>query len=68
VAQRLLTALETQATTLQLSLLQLDTHGSLTEARKLYARNGYVEIPAYNNNPYAHHWFEKRGLGNSSNQ
>lgn len=63
VAQRLLTALETQALALHLKVLQLDTHGSLTEARKLYARNGYVEIPAYNDNPYAHHWFEKRIYG-----
>ena len=33
---------------------------SLTEAISLYLRSGYVEIPAYNDEYYAHHWFEKR--------
>ena len=32
----------------------------LVEARRLYARQGYSEIPAYNSGPYAEHWFEKR--------
>lgn len=33
---------------------------SLAEAMALYRRNGYREIPRYNDNPYAEHWFEKR--------
>ena len=32
----------------------------LTEARNMYLRNDCVEIPPYNSNPDAHHWFEKR--------
>ncbi|MCL4182781.1 MAG: GNAT family N-acetyltransferase [Burkholderiaceae bacterium] len=60
VAQRLLESLEARAVAGGVQVLQLDTHRNLTEARKLYARNGYVEIPPYNTNPYAHHWFEKR--------
>ncbi|HXH05259.1 MAG TPA: helix-turn-helix domain-containing GNAT family N-acetyltransferase [Vicinamibacterales bacterium] len=60
IAHRLLDALEQHARTLGLSTLRLDTNRSLTEARALYARNGYREIPAYNDNPYADHWFEKR--------
>ncbi|TWB32743.1 MarR family transcriptional regulator with acetyltransferase activity [Nitrospirillum viridazoti] len=62
VAQRLLRALEGRAVAAGVDVLQLDTNGTLTEARKLYARNGYGEIPPYNDNPYAQHWFEKRGM------
>lgn len=62
IAQRLLTTLEHQAIKAGVDILQLDTHRSLTEARRLYERNGYVEIEPYNDNAYAHHWFEKRNL------
>lgn len=60
IAQRLLDALEAQAREMGLRTIRLDTNRSLTEARALYARNGYREIAAYNDNPYADHWFEKR--------
>ena len=60
VAQRLLDALEGHARALSLLCVRLDTNRTLVEARALYARNGYREIPAYNDNPYADHWFEKR--------
>jgi DNA-binding MarR family transcriptional regulator/GNAT superfamily N-acetyltransferase len=60
IAQRLLDALEHHAGTMGMTTLRLDTNRTLTEARALYARNGYREIPAYNDNPYADHWFEKR--------
>jgi hypothetical protein len=40
--------------------VQLDTNRTLVEARALYQRNGYREVPAYNDNPYADHWFAKR--------
>ena len=60
VAQRLLDALEDHARALSLLCVRLDTNRTLVEARALYARNGYQEIPAYNDNPYADHWFEKR--------
>ncbi len=62
IAQRLLDALEQHAAEAGLGILQLDTNRTLSEARALYVRNGYVEIAAYNTNPYADHWFEKRGL------
>lgn len=62
VAQRLLEALEAQAAQAGIAVLQLDTNRSLVEARQLYLRNGYVEIPPYNDNPYADHWFEKRSV------
>lgn len=59
IAQRLLDALELHAASMRMTTLRLDTNRSLTEARALYARNGYREIAAYNANPYADHWFEK---------
>jgi GNAT superfamily N-acetyltransferase len=62
IAQRLLDALESQAVAMKLNTIRLDTNRSLTEARALYARNGYREIPPYNDNPYADHWFEKRDI------
>ncbi len=60
VAQRLLDALEAHAAAWGLQALRLDTNRTLVEARALYLRNGYREIAAYNDNPYADHWFEKR--------
>lgn len=60
IAQRLLEALETQAASMALHTLRLDTNRTLVEAMALYARNGYREIADYNGNAYADHWFEKR--------
>ena len=40
--------------------MRLDTNRVLTEAITMYRAEGYREIPAFNGNPYAHHWFEKR--------
>ena len=62
IAQRLLEALERHAVDIGLGTLQLDTNRTLKEAHALYLRNGYREIPRYNDNPYADHWFEKQGL------
>ena len=62
IAQRLLEALEQHAVRMNLDTLQLDTNRTLKEAHALYVRNGYREIARYNDNPYADHWFEKRGL------
>jgi DNA-binding MarR family transcriptional regulator/GNAT superfamily N-acetyltransferase len=62
IAQRLLEALEQQAVRMGLDTLRLDTNRALKEAHALYVRNGYREIARYNDNPYADHWFEKRGL------
>lgn len=66
LAKRLLKSAEAWACEAGVDVLQLDTHRALIEARTLYERNGYVEIAAYNDNPYAHHWFEKRGLQSSA--
>lgn len=59
VGRRLLLALENEAAGLGLGLLRLETNASLHEAQALYRRNGYREVPAFNDEPHAHHWFEK---------
>ncbi|MEU3060180.1 GNAT family N-acetyltransferase [Streptomyces subrutilus] len=56
----LLDALEAQARALGAERVRLDTRSDLVEARALYVRQGYAEIPAYSSGPYAEHWFEKR--------
>ena len=40
--------------------LRLETNASLVEAIALYRSAGYVEVPRFNDEPYADHWFEKR--------
>ena len=40
--------------------VRLDTNRSLATAIQLYQKLGYHAIERYNDNPYAHHWFEKR--------
>jgi DNA-binding MarR family transcriptional regulator/GNAT superfamily N-acetyltransferase len=60
VGRRLLVALEQEAAGLGMELLRLETNRSLHEAQALYRRNGYREVPAFNDDPYADHWFEKR--------
>jgi GNAT superfamily N-acetyltransferase len=59
LARRMLQALESHARLSGATLLRLDTNGALTEAQALYRREGFSEIPRFNDNPYAHHWFEK---------
>ncbi|MEV6073043.1 GNAT family N-acetyltransferase [Nocardia sp. NPDC052001] len=57
--RHLLTAAETAATALGATRVVLDTRLDLVEARALYRRNGYVEIPAYNTSDYAEVWYGK---------
>jgi ribosomal protein S18 acetylase RimI-like enzyme len=40
--------------------IRLETNKSLVEAIGLYRSAGYREVDAFNDEPYAHHWFEKR--------
>jgi DNA-binding MarR family transcriptional regulator/ribosomal protein S18 acetylase RimI-like enzyme len=57
---RMLHALEEQAAELGATTVRLDTNRVLTGAVAMYRTHGYSDIPRYNDNPYAHHWFEKR--------
>ena len=60
VARRVLRKLESAARDDGLITLRLDTNKALTEAHALYRKEGYREIERFSDNPYAHHWFEKR--------
>jgi DNA-binding MarR family transcriptional regulator/GNAT superfamily N-acetyltransferase len=60
VARRLLAALEDQARRRSITTLRLETNRTLEEAISLYRSAGFVEIDPYNDEHYAHHWFEKR--------
>ena len=59
VGRRLLTELENQAARHGVRTIRLETNKSLVEAINLYRSAGYVEVAAFNDEPYAHHWFAK---------
>jgi GNAT superfamily N-acetyltransferase len=59
VGRRILEALEANARKLGLRMLRLETNRTLAEAQALYRGRGYVEVAPFNDEPYAHHWFEK---------
>jgi DNA-binding MarR family transcriptional regulator/GNAT superfamily N-acetyltransferase len=56
VGRRLLAELEAHAG----AAVVLETNRALTEAIALYRSAGYTEVAPFNDEPYAHHWFEKR--------
>jgi DNA-binding MarR family transcriptional regulator/GNAT superfamily N-acetyltransferase len=60
IARRVLAELEADAAASGATTLRLETNKSLREAIALYRSAGYVEVPAFNDEPFAHHWFEKR--------
>lgn len=57
VGRRILRRLVVEARALSLSRVRLDTNRILTEAIALYRSEGFVEVPAFNEEPHAHHWF-----------
>jgi DNA-binding MarR family transcriptional regulator len=63
IGARILDALEQHAAALGHETVRLYTNRSLAEAKSMYRARGYVEIPRYNDDPYANHWFEKRLTG-----
>ncbi|MDN5789192.1 GNAT family N-acetyltransferase [Pseudorhodobacter sp.] len=60
LATRLMSAVEIRARTLGITRLQLDTSRHLPKAVAFYRRLGWAETTRYNDNPYAHHWFERQ--------
>ena len=60
LGRRLLAELEACAIRSGAGAARLDTNRALTEAIALYRSAGYVEVPRFNDNGFAHHWFEKR--------
>ncbi|MFJ5234844.1 GNAT family N-acetyltransferase [Kitasatospora sp. NPDC088391] len=59
LGRRLLAAAEDAARGLGHTRLRLDTMAEMPEARALYTAAGYLDVPAYNTNPYAADWLEK---------
>ena len=60
VGRRLLVAVEEHAVASGVRTLRLETNRTLTEAIALYRSAGYRDVPAFNDEPFADHWFEKR--------
>lgn len=60
LARRFLAELETRAAEHGRDVLRLDTNKALDAAIGLYHSFGFQEVAAFNDEPYAHHWFEKR--------
>jgi DNA-binding MarR family transcriptional regulator/GNAT superfamily N-acetyltransferase len=59
IGRRLLGELEDRAAAAGSRVIRLETNESLREAIGLYRSAGYREVEAFNDEPYAHHWFEK---------
>ena len=60
LGRRLLEELERLASENGVEVLHLETNGSLHAAIQLYRSASFEEVAAFNEEPYAHHWFEKR--------
>jgi DNA-binding MarR family transcriptional regulator/GNAT superfamily N-acetyltransferase len=60
IGRRLLGELESYAAANGVRVVRLETNKALTEAIGLYRSAGYREVDAFNEEPYAHHWFEKQ--------
>jgi DNA-binding MarR family transcriptional regulator/ribosomal protein S18 acetylase RimI-like enzyme len=59
LGRRILDQLAEEAQARGMSTLRLETNRSLTEARRLYETSGFVEVQAFNDETYAHHWFQR---------
>jgi DNA-binding MarR family transcriptional regulator len=59
IARRLLVQLERDAIRSGASVATIETSATLAEAITLYRSVGYVEVPRFNDEPFADHWFAK---------
>ena len=59
LGRRLLADLEGRAARAGAGTVRLETNATLVEAIALYRSAGYREVPAFNDEPFADHWFEK---------
>lgn len=59
VGRWLMAELEATAAGMGAEVVRLDTNGALVEAIAMYRSTGYEEVAAFNDEPYADHWFEK---------
>jgi DNA-binding MarR family transcriptional regulator/GNAT superfamily N-acetyltransferase len=60
LGRRLLTELEALGRAAGARSARLDTNSALVEALALYRSAGYREVPRFNDDSFADHWFEKR--------
>ena len=60
LGRRLLTHLEREAVSRGVHTLRRETNQSLNEAIHLYRTAGFQEVDAFNQEQYAHFWFEKK--------
>jgi len=60
LGRRLLDRLEAAARDAGARVAHIETSAVLTEALALYHATGWLEVPAFNDEPFADHWFEKR--------
>ncbi len=60
LGRRILQELERVARDGGAQVVRLETNRALSEAIALYRGSGFLEVEAFNDEPYAHHWFEKR--------
>lgn len=60
LGRRLLDELEKEAGLRDATRVRLETNRKLTEAIGLYRSAGFEEVEPFNEEPYAHHWFEKQ--------
>ena len=60
LGRRLLERLEACAVAGGARVAHIETSAVLTEAVTLYRSAGWNEVPAFNDEPFADHWFEKR--------
>jgi DNA-binding MarR family transcriptional regulator len=59
LGRRLLATLEALARDSGATVARLETNDALVEAIALYRSAGYAEVPAFNDEPFAHRWFAK---------
>jgi GNAT superfamily N-acetyltransferase len=59
LGRRLLEHLEACALASGVRVARIETSADLTEALALYRSTGWVEVPPFNDEPFADHWFEK---------
>ena len=60
IGRRLLAELEQGVLDSGASIARLETSSLLVEAIAMYRSAGYREVPAFNDEPFAQHWFQKR--------
>jgi DNA-binding MarR family transcriptional regulator/N-acetylglutamate synthase-like GNAT family acetyltransferase len=59
LGRRILERLAGEARVRGMETMRLETNRTLAEARRLYETAGFIEVEAFNNERYAHHWFER---------